>query len=295
MAEEFKDVSIKDAVRKFTKLRIQEKLQDTLEMPPLSATAKKIIALRGKNYAAVDELSDIIKNDPSLSAQVIGWASSAYYSAPGKIHSVHDAIVRVLGYDLVLNIASGIAISTVIKVKNQKQYWLDSVWVAALADRLAKNCNAISDPSVCYLSGLLHNFGYLIVAQVFPQHFVTIENSLKANVSTNRYNAELDLLGITGEQVAGTLLKEWGLPDPIYVGIMNQNDEQYSGKYWEVSNLLFLCVQVLRENSLYAGNAIAYDHIFGRLGLKQEDLKKVFDKMLEKADGINKIAASMAS
>ena len=43
-------------------------------------------------------------------AQVVSWAASPYYAAPGKIKSVHDAIVRVLGFDLVLNLALGLAL-----------------------------------------------------------------------------------------------------------------------------------------------------------------------------------------
>lgn len=52
----------------------------------------------------------MVETDPALAAQVVSWAASPYYASPGKIRSVEDAIVRVLGFDLVINLALGLAL-----------------------------------------------------------------------------------------------------------------------------------------------------------------------------------------
>lgn len=95
--------AINQSLSSFTILRIQKRLEETLELPPLPETARAIIELRSDPDADVDKLGKIVERDPSLAAQVVSWASSSYYSAPGNIKSIQDAIIRVLGYDLVMN------------------------------------------------------------------------------------------------------------------------------------------------------------------------------------------------
>lgn len=126
---------IQDSISNFTSLRIKQRLDETLEIPPLSATADRILQLRANPNATVTELTSIVEADPSLAAQVVSWASSPYYAAPGKIRSVQDTIVRVLGFDLVS--------------KRPRQ-------------------------GMMYLARLFNNFGYLILAHSFPPHFTSI-------------------------------------------------------------------------------------------------------------------------
>src|SRR5690606_21541643 len=95
---------IDHSIRHLTSSRMRQRLDETLEIPPLSSTAERILQLRTNPNATVSELASIVEADPSLAAQVVSWASSPYYAAPGKIRSVQDAIVRVLGFDLVSNL-----------------------------------------------------------------------------------------------------------------------------------------------------------------------------------------------
>lgn len=66
------------AIKKFTSLRIQQRLEDTLELPPLPETAQRIIHLRVNPNAVMGDLVDIVESDPSLAAQVVSWASSSF-------------------------------------------------------------------------------------------------------------------------------------------------------------------------------------------------------------------------
>ena len=99
---------ITQAVQAFTARRIQQRLEATIEIPPLAETAQKIIKLRVDPNATIDDITGVVETDPALAAQVVSWAASPYYASPGKIRSVEDAIVRVLGFDLVINLALGL-------------------------------------------------------------------------------------------------------------------------------------------------------------------------------------------
>src|SRR5690606_8304437 len=97
--------------------------------------------LRVDPTAEAKDLARLVAKDPSLSAQLISWACSPYYGYPGKITSIDDAIIKVLGYDLVMNIALGIAIGQVMRVPNEGpiglyNYWKHAIYTATLVERL---------------------------------------------------------------------------------------------------------------------------------------------------------------
>ena len=107
---------ITNAVQAFTARRIQKRLEETIEIPPLADTAQKIIKLRVDPNASIDDITGVVETDPALAAQVVSWAASPYYASPGKIRSVEDAIVRVLGFDLVINLALGLALGKTLSL-----------------------------------------------------------------------------------------------------------------------------------------------------------------------------------
>src|SRR5690606_12273507 len=110
---------INTAMKNFTALRMRQRLVETIEVPPLPSTAQ--------------QLTDVGETDPSLAAQVVSWASSSYYAAPGRIRSVEDAIVRVLGFDLVLNLSIGLALGKTFSVpkdapERTTPYWEQAIY-----------------------------------------------------------------------------------------------------------------------------------------------------------------------
>ncbi|MEG0247439.1 MAG: HDOD domain-containing protein, partial [Pseudomonas sp.] len=107
---------ITQAMQAFTARRIQQRLEATIEIPPLADTAQKIIKLRVDPNATIDDITGVVETDPALAAQVVSWAASPYYASPGKIRSVEDAIVRVLGFDLVINLALGLALGKTLSL-----------------------------------------------------------------------------------------------------------------------------------------------------------------------------------
>ncbi|WP_153015279.1 HDOD domain-containing protein, partial [Pseudomonas syringae] len=65
---------ITQAMHVFTARRIQQRLEATLEIPPLAGTAQKIIKLRVDPDATIDDITGVVETDPALAAQVVSWA-----------------------------------------------------------------------------------------------------------------------------------------------------------------------------------------------------------------------------
>jgi prolyl-tRNA editing enzyme YbaK/EbsC (Cys-tRNA(Pro) deacylase) len=151
-----------------TEENMRQKVQEVNELPAMPGLAAEIIRVRNNPYAHAGELSAVIEQDPSLSAQVIRYASSSLYAYQGKINSVEQAIVRVLGMDFVEDLAFGLSLGKAFN--NPKEgplgldnFWQHSLYCAALTQALCNQINgAIRPPAgVGYLAGLLHNFGTL--------------------------------------------------------------------------------------------------------------------------------------
>lgn len=289
------------ALKKFTGLRIQQRLEDTLELPPLPETAQRIIHLRVNPNAVMGDLVDIVESDPSLAAQVVSWASSSFYAAAGQVRSVHDAVSRVLGFDLVMNLAMGLSLGRALKQpadhpEGYVDYWQQAIWQAQSAGILASMMRRGERPlfGLAYLSGLLHNFGYLVLAQVFPPHFKLVCRSLEVNPQIDSSVTEHYLLGITREQIAAQLMDNWGMPDEVTLAIRYQKNPGYDGPHRVYARLLWLGRQLLtaRGVALGAGGPIRQE-VFDELGLNREQVEEQFDELVRSKDSIMAMAGMM--
>lgn len=293
---------ITQAVHAFTARRIQQRLESTLEIPPLASTAQKIIKLRVDPDATIDDITGVVETDPALAAQVVSWAASPYYASTGKIRSVEDAIVRVLGFDLVINLALGLALGKTLSLpKDHPQqttpYWQQSIYTAAVIEGLTRAMPRAKRPEggLTYLAGLLHNFGYLLLAHVFPPHFSLICRQLEVNSHLHHSFVEQHLLGISREQIGAWLMGSWDMPDELCTALRFQHDPYYTGEYCEYANLVYLAVQLLRSNGIGSGPAQDIpDELLERLNLSREKAQDAVRKVLDAEVMLRELASQFA-
>ncbi|WP_185233615.1 aminoacyl-tRNA deacylase and HDOD domain-containing protein [Teredinibacter franksiae] len=290
-----------DSVKRFTQKRIKQRLDETLELPPLPETAQRIIKLRADPNADINDLANIVEIDPSLAAQVVSWAASPYYSAPGKIKSVHDAIVRVLGFDMVLNLALGLALGKTMSMRTLSplhiaKYWRGAVYTAAAVEGLVTSIDRENRPGfgMAYLSGLLNNFGYLIMAEVFPPYFTNIEKMAKANPHVNRAAIESHMLGVTGNQVASWLMDNWNMPQEIVVALSQQHNPTFQGEFGVYAKLVHVAQTMLGQAG-FGDNLVRPVplQLFTDLKLDPETAKVTIGNLLESGDDLDAIAEKM--
>jgi HD-like signal output (HDOD) protein/prolyl-tRNA editing enzyme YbaK/EbsC (Cys-tRNA(Pro) deacylase) len=290
---------ITQAVQAFTARRIQQRLEETIEIPPLPETAQKIVKLRVDPDATVDDITGVVETDPALAAQVVSWAASPYYAAPGKIRSVEDAIVRVLGFDLVINLALGLALGKTLSLPKDKPqqatpYWQQAIYTAAVIEGLTRAMPRGQRPEagLTYLAGLLHNFGYLVLAHVFPPHFSLICRHLEVNPHLSHSYIEQHLLGITREQIGAWLMRYWDMPEELATALRFQHDPDYQGAHAAYPNLVCLAVSLLRNRGIGAGPQREIPQaLFDRLGLTREKADDAVSKVLAAEVALRELAS----
>jgi len=286
------------AVERFTSLRVQQRLEDTLGLPGLSPSMQKIVTLRSNPDAGVDELVPVVKLDPSLSAQVMGWASSPYYAAPGRVRSIEDAVIRVLGFDLVINLALGVAMGQVLKLpedtpRGMLPHWEQAVYMATLSEKLARSAPPEQRlrPGLAYLAGLLHNFGYLVLGHLFPPHFSRLSRHIEANPHLEQSLIEQAVLHVTREQIGGWLLESWNLPVEVCTAVRHQHEAGYEGEHGEYARLLCLSSQLLRQQGMSAGPVRPLpEGLVEGLGLEQADITRALEGLKNNADSLSRLS-----
>ncbi|MBB1488372.1 HDOD domain-containing protein [Oceanospirillum sediminis] len=290
------ELEIKAAIETITSRRIRTRLAESIEIPPLPLSAHNIIQLRDDEDADSDELASIIEADPSLASQVISWANSPYYGLPGQIRSIQDAVIRVLGFDLTMNLSLGLSMSKNLKMPGDgifgyHNYWREAVLKALLMEKLVKKIPKEKRPfaGLCYLSGLVHNFGYLIIAEIFPPYFSQYCRYQEANPHVPAMYIERFLFGITREQIASFLFHSWGLPEEICSAVRHLHNASYEGLHHSYANLLYTVNQLVQpDGELKVGKLPG--PLLNRLGLERETIQQAVDSLADFTEELGSLA-----
>lgn len=286
------------AVERFTSLRVQQRLEDLLGLPGLSESMQTIVRLRSSPDAGVDDLVPVVKRDPSLSAQVMGWASSPYYAAPGRVRSIEDAVIRVLGFDLVINLAVGVAMGKVLQLptdtpRGSIYYWDQAICTATLCEKLAARAQLDEPPrpGLAYLAGLLHNFGYLVLGYLFPPYFSRLSRYIEANPHLEQQQVEQEVLNVTREQIGGWLLESWKLPEEVAMAVRFQQRPDAAGEHRVYARLLYLANRLLRAEGLSDGPRRELPAgLVAQLGLTPEQVRQAVEEVRAQVDSLSQLS-----
>ena len=286
------------AVESFTTRRIEARLDETLHIPPLPETARRIIELQGQQNYGLDELVRIIEADPPVAARIMGWANSSYYGTEIPSTTLNDAIMRVLGFDMVFNMALGMAIGEALRmpesrVSGASPYWLDAVYTAATMEALARqiSANQRPDPATCYLAGLLANFGTLVVGHVFPPQYEIICRLTEANPQLPHSYIDQHVLNVSREVLAATLFELWDLPDEICCTVRFQQVRNYTGMHQTYVHLHMLARDLLQFSREDLSEIM--DERAAALGISEADLLRVRTVVRSSREELGELADAM--
>lgn len=193
---------------------------DSLDsIPPLPATATKLLQMASDPDVDIDALAKVIECDPPLSARMLGVANSAFYAPRRPVLNIKQAIVGVLGLNMVRNMAVGMAVTGRLDTRSCQSFDLERYWVLALgtADlagglaRASSNADA-PDPDAAYLVALLHNLGELLLAYLWPERTDAAIARAAADPALPAWAHEREVVGIDRWAAGARLARHWGLP-----------------------------------------------------------------------------------
>lgn len=282
---------------------MQRSINQVKELPPLPATANRILQLASDPLADAKKLAEIIELDPLLSIQVIRWASSPLYGYRGKINSVQDAIAKVLGFDYVLNLTFGLATLSPLKTPVDGIIGTQSLWIQALASTKLMPIIAQKMPTdirpaseQLFLAGLIHNIGFLLLGDQFSDEYAYLNKLINTNPTLSINSIENFAFGIDHSQLGAWLMQSWSMPKPILDVVYHHHNPHYRGKNYRLNLLVYLNDYLLGKMGIGdAMNQQCPDTVFEQLNIIEKDCIEIMKQLSQNIDDIKTTVDSLLS
>jgi HD-like signal output (HDOD) protein len=186
--------------------------------PSLPEVAMKVQKALEDPHISVQDIARVVATDPSLSAQLIRIANSAFYGDAAPVSDLRRAVVRI-GNDTVQHVIMLLVVAQLYNVRGRpllrKQLlraWHHSTLVATISDYLATSTSLRKD--VALLAGLIHDIGelpLLVRAEHVPQIF------------SDQILLDAVLARLRGK-VGRAVLQRWRFP-PELVAVVSENED----------------------------------------------------------------------
>jgi HD-like signal output (HDOD) protein/prolyl-tRNA editing enzyme YbaK/EbsC (Cys-tRNA(Pro) deacylase) len=283
--------------------QMKQRVEQLRDLPPMPGIATQVLRLRNNPYAHVSELAAIIEQDPSLSAQVIRYASSPFYGYQGRVDSVAMAVARVLGMDFVLDLAFGLSLGKSFRNPAEGPVGLDAFWrhathAAALTQALCNEMEYLNRPSpgIAYLSGLLHNFGFLLLGHLFPNQFSAVNEALAAAPERPVREVEREVMGMTHTELGLWLVEAWDMPVEIIEAVREHHDPDYEGDFAVYPNLVYLANVLLSRHGIGDSESGEMPRaLLERVGLTAEKAEAALESVMAGSEALDFMAGKMAA
>ncbi|MEW8508646.1 MAG: HDOD domain-containing protein [Candidatus Thiodiazotropha sp.] len=280
----------------------KHRVQKLQYLPPLSATASRLLAMVGDDRFSLEELALVIKQDPGLSARLLGLANSAYFGQKNPILTIEDAIIRVLGLNMVKSLAFSIAVSGVFESSacssfDLHEYWCHALSIATLSRQISLAVKSEDPPDAdgVYLAGLLFDIGVLVLVHEFPEEYARVLTMSRQQPDRDRLQLEIEIIGTDHRQAAAWLGHRWHLPDRIIHIISQSEKDVAASKSACEANLVGSVAEwikrPLQDESESNQNPPELEN---SCGLSSERLQAIRGGFLEKEEEIHVIASMLA-
>jgi putative nucleotidyltransferase with HDIG domain len=192
--------------------------RDALTLPPYPGIAMRISELVRDGDYALDTLARLVRSDPSLAADLLRVANSAYYGL-GQVVSIEQAVVRV-GEAHLEHLALAAALGAHALARGplaslRRLAWHDALASAVLSRELAKQ--RVVDPEEAFTCGLLHDIGRIVAIGAIER----IAAGSRARPA-DFWEAVVDRHHV---RLGSILAERWGLPRLVADAIQHHHGE----------------------------------------------------------------------
>lgn len=212
------------------------------------------------------ELNKLVSHDQALITKILTVANSPMYGLQRKVTTIDFAIL-VIGFKELKNIVAAISISDALRNKtdkylSQKDFLLHSYLVGSAAKKISKDIG-MQNSGEAFICGFLHDIGISIIHRYMHSNFIKIVDLMQTQRLTLR-EAELEVNGITHEEVGATLLEKWNFPNEIIEPVLYHHfpsQSQSSPTMSSIINLADFMTEALKIGELYLDRGLKLDEL----------------------------------
>lgn len=199
-------------------------------LPPFPAIAHRVLGLVSDEHVDIRELGDLVKMDPSFSAELLRFANSALLGVRHEVKSLAHAIL-LLGLERVKTMATMVAVNRMVRasvrVEALRKVWIHSLVTAIIAEEAARVVGFPADQA--YTAGLLHNLGTLGLMSAYPEEYSRMLE-VTQDFGFDLIQTERDLFDIDHCLAGCYLAQDWDFPDELAAAIAVHHEDPVPGE-----------------------------------------------------------------
>ena len=222
---------------------------DRVALPVFGRIALQLRQIVAQPYHDAAEVERLIASDQALAADLLRAANSAFYGGLATIRTIRNAVIR-LGTKQVTHLVCLASEHANYRARDPQllplvqRLWRHSSSTAMAAQWLAKRLRLDEIEDECFLGGLLHDIGQLLVLRAIDELKETDGQNLMLTPAVIK-----EVLDAAHTQLGYNLLRRWNLPE-IYCRIA----QQHHSEEFDSADLPLVIVRLANE----ASNKLGY-------------------------------------
>lgn len=206
--------------------RTIEKFKNLKNLPTIPKVVLEVNQMLREHNSNIVQLTEVIGKDQGLTTKILAVANSPLYGLPRKVSSLEFAVM-LLGMREISNIVTALSLAQVVKSVeieefNFMDFWLHSMIVGTASKDIAQKLGFSELAGDAFVGGMLHDIGIQLTASFFPNEFKEIV-LLSKNKNKKYYDAEIDILGVTHEDIGQFMITKWNLPSNLSEMVANHH------------------------------------------------------------------------
>jgi len=216
---------------------------DTLPVTP--ADHQELVQAIIAPDVSLQRIAQIVSREVGMTAKIMQLVNSSFFGIAHRVGTAAHA-VALLGHDVIRTLVLGTQVFSRDYLDASPEFDAagfrrHSQQVAALASRLAGQMGCDQHLiDLCYLSGMLHDVGRLLLAaEQAPLFADCLRRARTEHVALD--TVEQEILGVSHAALGAALLRVWGFGDPVTEAVEHHHQPRRGGRA-EASPLAFMHV-----------------------------------------------------
>jgi HD-like signal output (HDOD) protein len=234
---------------------IRRRLDACPKLASLQSVRSALRALVNAEETETSQIAEVIRRDPSLSARLLRMVNSVYFGLSARINNIEEAVF-FLGVRRIRELSMATPVieeldglrSSRVPAHLWKDLWSHSVGTALLCRELMAGAAITVDDDTDYLAGLLHHVGKIVMANAFPDEFMTAAG-IETRTPEDVCAIERELIGWDHAQIGAYYLERHQIAEEIVFAVRYHHEPARAPSHHSFA----AAVQVADYLARYAG------------------------------------------